>query len=95
MTEATQQVVIIALAPTIAALGAVYTGWRNGKKADAAAALAVTAVGKTKEIHDFVNQNLTDVRNDLNRANIFNYVSLVVSTACMISMGVALLRTKR
>jgi len=61
--------VLAHLAPTIAALAALFQGLRNGKKAEVITMKAETIVEKTGEVHALVNSNLAAVKADLAVAN--------------------------
>ena len=62
------QALIISIAPTLASLGTLYIGLRNGTKADA--------------IHVLVNSNLTKVKTDLALAleRVVNLEALLTKT---------------
>jgi hypothetical protein len=47
MTDTVQIAVIVAIPPTIAALGAIFISWRNGKKTDE---LKITVDGRLTEL---------------------------------------------
>lgn len=62
MSEEMKIALIVSVAPTLAALGALIIGLRNTKKSD-------TIIKKADEIHTLTNSNLTNVKESLAIAN--------------------------